>query len=151
MLSVAQTKKLRNYRTSNMKIIGKDTEEIGRCLRYYPCICLEGLRKTTKRLRTGALRTEVWSFVLHYLHKLRSFFTISMHILIWDSAQIIPILKISVNMNKFLYMHDSFPHSYSVCNLRNSFYLLYKTGVEGAVRGLEGTHPADTCILTKLE
>jgi hypothetical protein len=23
-------------------------------------------------------------------------------------------------------------------------------GVEGAVRGLEGTHPADTCILTKL-
>jgi hypothetical protein len=24
-------------------------------------------------------------------------------------------------------------------------------GVEGAVRGLEGTHPADTCILTELE
>jgi hypothetical protein len=24
-------------------------------------------------------------------------------------------------------------------------------GVEGAVRGLEGTHPADRCILTKLE
>jgi hypothetical protein len=25
------------------------------------------------------------------------------------------------------------------------------TGVEGAVRGLEGTHLADTCILTRLE
>jgi hypothetical protein len=24
-------------------------------------------------------------------------------------------------------------------------------GVEGAVRGLEGTHPADNCMLTKLE
>jgi hypothetical protein len=31
--------------------------------------------------------------------------------------------------------------------------IYYKVGegVEGAVRGLEGTHPADTCILTKLE
>jgi hypothetical protein len=26
-----------------------------------------------------------------------------------------------------------------------------RMGVEGAVRGLEGTHPADSCILTKLE
>jgi hypothetical protein len=25
------------------------------------------------------------------------------------------------------------------------------TGFEGVVRGLEGTHPADTCILTKLK
>jgi hypothetical protein len=27
----------------------------------------------------------------------------------------------------------------------------FTMGVEGVVRGLEGTHPADSCILTKLE
>jgi hypothetical protein len=34
-----------------------------------------------------------------------------------------------------------------------SFYILYERigGVEGAVRGLEGTHLADSCILTRLQ
>jgi hypothetical protein len=35
--------------------------------------------------------------------------------------------------------------------LRNSYFIGTLPGVEGVVRGLEGTHLADSCILTKLE
>jgi hypothetical protein len=28
-------------------------------LRYYPCICVEGLRKTMKKLRIAGLRAEI--------------------------------------------------------------------------------------------
>jgi hypothetical protein len=40
---------------------GRNLELIGRSLilRYYPCICLEGLRKTTKSL--VGLRAEIWT------------------------------------------------------------------------------------------
>jgi hypothetical protein len=34
-------------------------EESGRCIRYYAEICQEGLRKTTKKLRTAGVWVEI--------------------------------------------------------------------------------------------
>jgi hypothetical protein len=44
-------------------MIGKDLERssCGLILRYYPDICPEGLRKTTKNLRTTGLRAKIWT------------------------------------------------------------------------------------------
>jgi hypothetical protein len=53
-------------------------------------------------------------------------------------------------LGRYVKLNQDIPHYFQIY-LSLMDYIYSELGVEGAVRGLEGTHPADSCILTKLE